>query len=386
MTAHAQDARVVARPASPPSIIDRLYAWRDQLLASPRFQCFSASFPLTRPIAHRQAQALFDLCAGFVYSQVLSACVEIDLFRRLREPQTSDQLARDLDIPMERLARLLDAAVSLRLLSQRSGGRYGLGLLGAAMNGNPGIAAMVDHHALLYRDLQDPVGLLRDAKRPNELATFWGYATAKDSTALGAADVAPYSSLMARSQSFIADDVLEAYRFDRHTCLMDVGGGEGAFIAAAAVKYPKLKLMLFDLPAVAARAGQRLAGLDVGIHGGSFIDDALPRGADIISLVRVLHDHDDDVALRLLRAVHDALPPDGKLIVAEPMAGISGSQQVGSAYFGFYLMAMGSGRARTFAEINTMLALAGFAAPQKLRTRQPMLVSAVIAGKQPRRE
>ena len=39
-----------------------------------RFQRFAASFPLTKPIAQRQSQALFDLCAGFVYAQVLQAC------------------------------------------------------------------------------------------------------------------------------------------------------------------------------------------------------------------------------------------------------------------------------------------------------------------------
>ena len=40
-----------------------------------------------------------------------------------------------------------------------------LGPLGAAMVGNPGVAAMVEHHALLYADLADPVALLRGAAR-----------------------------------------------------------------------------------------------------------------------------------------------------------------------------------------------------------------------------
>ena len=58
---------------------DRFYAWRNGLIRSPRFQRWAASFPLTRPVARRKANALFDLVAGFVYSQVLLACV-----RRLR--------------------------------------------------------------------------------------------------------------------------------------------------------------------------------------------------------------------------------------------------------------------------------------------------------------
>ncbi|MDP2412199.1 MAG: methyltransferase [Pseudolabrys sp.] len=373
-----------AAPA-PLSFTDRLYALRDRLLGSQQFQRFSASFFLTRPIARRQAGALFDLCAGFVYSQILAACVDLDLFRRLRaEPQTGDKLARDLGIPGERLSRLLDGAVSLRLLSRRRGNRYGLGMLGAALVDNPGIAAMVQHHGMLYRDLANPVTLLRDRHGQTELSRFWGYAGAADAAALAADDVAAYSALMASSQSFIAADVLDAYRFDTHRCVMDVGGGEGAFIAAAAAKHPQLTFKVFDLPAVADRARTRLAALGdrVAVHGGSFVDDPLPRGADLITLVRVVHDHDDAVVRQLLRAAYDALPPGGKLLIAEPMAGAPGAGQVGAAYFGFYLMAMGSGRARTSAELTALLVAAGFTKPRVLTTHQPLLTGAIVAEKQ----
>lgn len=362
---------------------DRLYALRDRLLGSAQFQRFSASFPLTRPIARRQAGALFDLCAGFVYSQVLASCVELDIFRRVQlQPQTCDHLARDLDIPGERLSHLLDAAVSLRLLSRRRNGRYGLGMLGAALAGNPGITAMVRHHALLYRDLAEPVTLLRDHHHETALSRFWGYAGAADAAMLGAQDVAAYSALMGSSQSFIADDVLAAYRFDAHACMMDVGGGEGAFIAAAAAKHRQLTFKLFDLPAVAERARARLAALGarVTVHGGSFVDDPLPHGADLITLVRVVHDHDDAMARHLLRAAYDALPPGGTLLIAEPMADVSGAAQVG-AYFGFYLLAMGSGRARSRADLAALLLEAGFDNPRVMTTRQPMLVSVIVAGK-----
>ena len=62
-----------------------------------------------------------------------------------------------------------DAAVALRLAEHRGGGRYGLGKLGHAMVGNPGVAAMIEHHALLYADLADPVALLRGVRGPTAL-------------------------------------------------------------------------------------------------------------------------------------------------------------------------------------------------------------------------
>ena len=112
--------------------------------------------------------------------------------------------------------------------------------------------------------------------------------------------------------------------------------------------------MLFDLPPVAARAAARLRRARPGARaptrvGGDFLADPLPTGADVVSLVRVVHDHDDDAALAILRAARQALPPDGTLLLAEPMAGAAGAEPVGDAYFGFYLLAMGSGRPRTAA-------------------------------------
>ena len=105
-----------ASPFAPSSWIDRCFAARDRLLASPRFQRWAAGFPLTRQIAQKRAQALFDLCAGFVYSQVLAACVKLKLFDILAEqPQTAAQLSRRLALPLDRTMRLLAAAVSLRL-------------------------------------------------------------------------------------------------------------------------------------------------------------------------------------------------------------------------------------------------------------------------------
>ena len=141
---------------------DRGLALRDRVLADPRFQRWAARFPLTRPIAERRATALFDLCAGFVYSQVLFACVHLGLLEALAEhgPSAPSELARTLQLSRGATERLLDAAADLALVERRSGNRWGLGKHGTSYVGNPGIAAMVRHHALLYRDLADPIALL----------------------------------------------------------------------------------------------------------------------------------------------------------------------------------------------------------------------------------
>ncbi|MBR0965070.1 methyltransferase [Bradyrhizobium diazoefficiens] len=368
------------------SLHDRLLGWRDAILASPRFQRFAARFALTRPIARRRASALFDLCAGFVYSQVLFACVRLKLFDQLADgPLSSAELASRVPLPADATLMLLDAAVSLQLLQRRSDGRYGLGSLGAALRGNPGVVAMIEHHAMLYDDLRDPIALLRGEIGAGKLAAYWPYAANRGAADLPHDAIAPYTALMAASQPMISQQVLSAYSFRSHRCLLDIGGGDGSFITAVAAQAPGLRCVLFDLPAVADHASERfraegLSSRAVAI-GGSFLANRLPEGADIVSLVRVTHDHDDTDVMTLLRAVHASLPVGGTLLIAEPISGVRGAEPIGDAYFAFYLMAMGSGRPRTFARLRGMLSEAGFADVALRPVAMPMLASVITARK-----
>lgn len=380
---------LAAMPAAPErkSWRERWLAFRNGRIASPAFQRWAAGFPLTRGIARKNTRALFDLCGGFVYSQVLFACVKLDLFRILSHgPLAPAELSRRLGLTEERATRLLKAAASLDLIQALPDGRFALADLGAALAGNPGVAAMIEHHAMLYADLADPVALLRGDGGRGRLADYWLYADHGRLDQAADASVAGYSGLMATSQTFVAQDVLDAVPLANIRCLMDVGGGEGAFAAAVANRHPHLTLKLFDLPPVADRAAQKLReqGLADRITccGGSFHDGGLPSGADAISLVRIVHDHDDGPAQALLRAAFEALPPGGTLILAEPMAGTKGAAPIGDAYFGFYLLAMGSGRARTAEELGAMLRAAGFLSITEKRTRRPLLAR-VLTAKRP---
>ncbi|MEI8302398.1 MAG: methyltransferase [Burkholderiales bacterium] len=371
----------------PLSLRDRWRALRNRLFSSPRFHRWAAAFPLTRPMARRESRALFDIVAGFTYSQVLFACVRLRLFEHLaRGPETATALAHRLAMPEDNALRLLHAAASLRLLERHDDGRWGLGPLGAPMVALPAVAAMVEHHAALYQDLADPVALLRGERPATALSGYWPYADTDPGArpeALALDKVAEYSTLMSASQPLVSEQVLDAYPLRGHRRLLDVGGGEGTFLAAVAERAPHLELMLFDLPAVAERARERLAerGLAsrVRTHGGSFFTDPLPTGADIITLVRVLFDHPDERVLTILRAARAALPPEGVLLVSEPMSGTPGAQAIGDAYYGLYLLAMGRGRSRTPERIRELLLAAGFAEARLLPTRLPLQTRVMLA-------
>ena len=347
---------------------DYFLDWRNQTIASPRFQRWSARFPLTRGIVRKQATALFDLMAGFVYSQVLLACVQLNIFQILSQGAKSfSELGILIPLPEAGLRRLLNAAVAINLLEARSEDRYGLGMLGAPLVGNEALLNMIQHHIDLYQDLADPLALLRGDNSTGAMAQYWPYVSKDKALApehLQAEQVQAYSTLMSQTQPLVSAEVLEAYSFAQHRTLLDIGGGEGKFVIALAKQLPNLQIQLFDIPAVAALASAQFQQAQLGARaqaiGGNFFLDPLPRGADIATLIRVLFDHDDARVKQLLANIYQALEPGGTLLLAEPMAGTPGQLKMGDAYFGFYLLAMGRGRPRTQAEIEKMLAEAGF--------------------------
>lgn len=367
-----------------PRLRDRLYAWKTGLLRSRRFHQWAAKTPVAARMARKDGEALFDLVAGFLHSQVLMAFVQLDLADHLaNQPRSAEALGLRTGVNPDRMRVLCQAACALGLMQRHRDGRYALGRLGAALPGIPGLAQMIRHHDVLYRDMADPVAFFRDAPA-TELAAFWPYVFG----ATGQIDpetAAIYSDLMAQSQTLVAEEALRVLDLSGIDTLLDIGGGTGAFLSAVGAAYPDLALHLFDLPQVIDPATARFAAAGqidrVSITGGSFHTDALPQGVDAISLIRVLYDHADDTVTALLAKAYAALPTGGRIIISEPMSGGDRPDRAGDAYFGLYCMAMGTGRARSAAEISGHLATAGFAQIKHKPTARPFITSVVEARK-----
>jgi demethylspheroidene O-methyltransferase len=190
---------------------------------------------------------------------------------------------------------------------------------------------------------------------------------------------------MSLSQRFVIDELLAVYPFGQHRCVLDVGGGQGGWVSELAEHAPHLKLKLFDLPPVAALAQERIERRQLAdritTHPGSFTQDALPLGADLVTLLRVAHDHSDAVVRVLLKAIWTALPPGGHLLLAEPMAQPDGQPALGDPYFHFYLLAMGEGRLRTAAELTALMSEAGFAPIRRIANPMTLHASVLLGQK-----
>lgn len=361
-------------------VTDRLYG----SLSRPEIQKFLTRNIFTRSFARRDAAALYDICVGFTYSQTLTACIELNLFVILsREPRSAAILSQELDIPCDSLETLLTGAVSLKLLVLRRDGRYTVGRLGTAVLADPGIATIVRHHALLYRDLSEPVDLLR-APLDSEMADFWAYTQDDAVGTIDKTKAERYSTVMATTQAMVRDQILAAYDFSSAQRILDIGSGTGTFASALLNKYDHVNVTLFDLPAVIELAKQRVA--DTSPHQaraifcpGDFAAASLPKAQDLVTMVRVLHDQDQHRALALLAKARSALKPGGTLLIAETLIESERHAPIGAAYFGWFLLAMGRGKARTKGEVKDLLRQSGFQRIREHKTTLPMVVRVITA-------
>ncbi len=351
-----------------------------KLVSQPGFQSWASRFPLTRRIARKDGEQLFDLVAGFAYSQVLFAIVKLDILEHLRnQPLSAEVLASKTGLTPERLEMLCNAGVALELLSIDKNGCYQLARLGAATLGVPGLRQMILHHDLLYQDIADPVAFLAGQTSPS-LAEFWPYVRTETAKEVSGEAANKYSELMAASQRMVAEETLDTVDFGQFHSLMDVGGGTGAFLTEVTKRHPEIHVTLFDLPAVVEAAKSMPVLPDAQLIGGSFLEE-LPEGNDAISLIRVLYDHSDTTVSQLLGRVFDALPSGGLVIISEPMTGGSHPNRSGDVYFSLYTLAMKTGKARAPETIANFLENSGFQQIRTHKSARPFVTSVVTAHK-----
>ncbi len=325
---------------------------RDRWLGDPAVRAAVARWPFGRAIARRHADRLFGVVAGFVGSQALLAATELGVFEALAVgPRAWDGLT---DLPPAGADALLQALIATGLIERR-GSQVALTLDGLVVATDPGLRAMIAHNRLLYADLADPVATFRGAE--GRIAALWPYR--------GAGDPKAYGALMAASLGMVADDVLRVPALARARSVTDIGGGSGAFLARVRQRWPEKALTLVDLPL--AVAGLTLPGITVV---GAAPNEPLPPAAEVITLLRLLHDQTDAAAATLLARVAAALPPGGRVIVAEPLARSGRDPQ--TAYFAGYFAAMGSGRLRTRDEVEALLRGAGL---ERIRWQSPGILA-----------
>ncbi len=174
-----------------------------------------------------------------------------------------------------------------------------------------GMERFVDAHAPSLHDAG------ADGQAAVELCTLQGLVRRRD----GQARVFKVSGAWAHdAANYFGSDRAEAVPLlpAGLTSLLDVGGGEGAFLAAAKAAHPQLRTTLVELTADASRVARSRPGVDA-VWSGNFLDWQTEQRFDCVSFLDVLeHIVDPEQALRRACML---LSPAGSVLLSIPNVG-----------------------------------------------------------------
>ncbi|MEU2742270.1 methyltransferase [Streptomyces sp. NPDC007095] len=299
-----------------------------------------AVLPFALSVAARLAIA--DECAGAGRSvkdlaQVLNAAPD-PLERLMRALVSCGFFTEDADglfalAPLGQLLRT-DSPVSLRAtLSNLDTYRAWLGAVETISTGSPSFDSMFGTPFFSHKEQDDGAGVSFD-ERMHERASrlYAGLAVLPD--------------------------------WHGVSCLLDIGGGRGTVLASVLEENPDLRGILFDRSDVIERSATSgtLEPFEARCRlvGGDFFA-GLPGGADAHLMCSVLHDWDDEDAVRILTRSREALPEGGRIFLCEMI--LPESTEPHPAYWSdLGMMVLLGGRERSYEQYQTLLRAAGLRA------------------------
>ena len=302
-----------------------------------------------RPALKSEFAALSDDLTGFWRTQAICAAVELGVFEAL--PATVELLARDCGLEPDRARRLLRALAELDLAADGDGVWRATGRGAFLAAGHPWTLAdaAVEYGRLFPRMWETLPAALRadEGWRPPDI---FGEV---------AADPARTASHHRMLSSYALHDhgpVPDALDLCGDERVIDAGGGLGVLAGLLAEAHPQIQVTVLDRPEVVERAACAPRSDRVTFRAGDLFEPWDVEG-DAMILARVLHDWDDDSALRILRRARRALPSGGRVFVIEMLLPEDGAA---GGLCDLHLLAATGGRERTAAEYAALLGRAGF--------------------------
>jgi len=328
---------------------------------------------------------VLDLLQAFRWSKTMFAAIDLGVFDALDgKPQTLDALAKQLKCSTDGLERLLDACAGLQLLSKTNG-----------IYANTPVAATYLCHSSprrltgymswsngfmwgLWSHLEDAV---REGSHRWQQAYGWD---------------GPIFSHFFKSEDtkreflmgmhgfglISSPHVVNAFDLSRFRTFVDLGGATGHLAIAACERWPNLSGVLFDLPDAVPLAteiiSQSAVKDRVQIVAGDFFENPLPP-ADIYALGRILHDWTEAKIERLLKRIHQHLPVNGAILIAEKLLTDDKTGPRWAQMQSLNMLTCTEGKERTLGEYETLLTRAGFSDVRGVRTPSPL--DAVLAVK-----
>jgi ubiquinone/menaquinone biosynthesis C-methylase UbiE len=319
---------------------------------------------------------IFQVANGFMAAKHLFVANEVGLFVALAaSPATLDEVAQRTGIPRRTLRILADAMVALGFL-ERQGDQYQNTVVSSTLLSGQTPTDL--RPALRYWDhLNYQRWTQLEAVVRTEQAVFGEFAFTPEEQQLYTEGVEAITAGTARALAM-------TYEFARHRRVLDLGGGTGSFLLAVLRQHHQVEATLFDVPAVAALARQRLAGSPVAtrlrIVKGDFFTDPLPNDHDAILIANVLHNFLPGRNRALLERVGTFAPAGARLLLVDFWTDPTHTQPLMAALMaGAFLLVTGEGDVYSAEEVHDWLQATGW----RMLERKPLAgpTSLIVAEK-----
>jgi O-methyltransferase domain/Dimerisation domain len=173
--------------------------------------------------------------------------------------------------------------------------------------------------------------------------------------------------------------ILDAYDFSTCGTIVDVGGGNGAFLSGILTSCEGVSGVLFDQKSAidSARAGRGGPLPRCEFIPGNFFD-SVPLGGETYVLKRVLPDWTDEEVIKILENCRRAMASQAPLLIIDALIGPPNQQNPGHLYDMTFLVLLG-GRVRTHGEYSALLDQTGFRLQRVLPTESDVSILEALA-------
>jgi hypothetical protein len=304
-----------------------------------------------------------QLASGYWYTQAIYVAAKLGIADELRDgPRPADDLARATETDPNALYRLLRALASLGIFTALESRQFALTPMAECLRS--GVPGSVRSLILMRGEWQyEAWGQLLYSIRTGRSAfehihgqPLFEYLAANPERGK------LFDEAMTGVHGRETAAMLDAYAFSGIDLLADVGGGNGEVITSVLGRYPALRGILFDRPAVIARAGHNLAAAGVADRcvalPGDFFQ-CVPGGADAYLMRHIIHDWNDEQSVTIMRNCRAAMNERGKLLVVEGIVP-PGNGSSASKFFDLSMMVLPGGMERTEAEYRRLFEASGF--------------------------
>jgi hypothetical protein len=328
-----------------------------------------------KPVEQPAQVAMLQLISGFWISRAVFVIAKLGIPDLLAGgAKTAEELAQLTEVHAPSLFRILRALVSVGVLTGDADNRFALTSLSETLVTNAPGSLRWFAVSELGQEHYPAWGNLMHSVKTGEIAfddffgmDIWAYFQRNPE------DAAVFNDSMSGMTAAVNESLTTLYDFSKFKTVVDVGGGHGALITRILKSNPDAKGVLYDAPQVVSGAEDRLnaAGLSDRCEaiGGDFFK-SVPAGGDVYVMKWIIHDWDDDKAIRILKNCRTQMNPESRLIIVDCVVPESTEPHF-AKFIDLNMLVMTGGKERTQNEFAKLFEAAGFKLLRVIPTENP---------------